>query len=276
MKILHLLIFCHVSAVCVTTSAVLEVSGHVGGEVSILCPVSQTKDNSSQHSNMYLCKGVCSRENILIQTENKRSAVTCRGRYNMEVNRGDGVFNVTIKKLKRSDEGRYCCGMEKPFNVLYQEVNLIVLDASTVPPGSPPSVTTLHTEGEALPQSSLQSSTDSSPAALTLPTTGRKNQRETVSLTDTTVVIIVSVSLALLVCALIPLVFYGHWRSNAEGQRRPEANKGDADYCEENADGASTQDTVRLQSLEPDPESSTQDASQYAAVYQALDPKTLD
>lgn len=32
---------------------------------------------------------------------------------------------------------------------------------------------------------------------------------------DTTVVIIVSVSLALLVCALIPLVFYGHWRSNA-------------------------------------------------------------
>lgn len=35
---------------------------------------------------------------------------------------------MTIKKLKRSDEGRYCCGMEKPFNVLYQEVNLIVLD----------------------------------------------------------------------------------------------------------------------------------------------------
>uniref|UniRef100_A0A4W6DHF4 Immunoglobulin domain-containing protein n=1 Tax=Lates calcarifer TaxID=8187 RepID=A0A4W6DHF4_LATCA len=108
--------------------SVLEVSGHVGGVVSILCPVSQTKDNNSQHSNMYLCKGVCSRENILIQTENKRSAVTWQGRYNIEVNRGDGVFNVTIKKLKRSDEGRYCCGMEKPFNVLYQEVNLIVLD----------------------------------------------------------------------------------------------------------------------------------------------------
>lgn len=49
-----------------------------------------------------------------------------------------------------------------------------------------------------------------------------------------------------------------------------------ADYCEENADGASTQHSVRLQPLEPDPESSAQDAAHYAAVYQALDPKTLD
>uniref|UniRef100_A0A3B4XW09 Immunoglobulin V-set domain-containing protein n=1 Tax=Seriola lalandi dorsalis TaxID=1841481 RepID=A0A3B4XW09_SERLL len=82
--------------------------------------------NSSEHSNMYFCKGVCSRENILIQTERKRSAVTRRGRYSMEVDRGDGVFNVTMKKLKRSDAGRYCCGVGKTFSVLYQEINLIV------------------------------------------------------------------------------------------------------------------------------------------------------
>lgn len=31
---------------------------------------------------------------------------------------------------------------------------------------------------------------------------------------DTTVVIIVSVSLAVLVCAIIPLIFYGHCRGN--------------------------------------------------------------
>lgn len=49
-----------------------------------------------------------------------------------------------------------------------------------------------------------------------------------------------------------------------------------ADYCEENADDACTQDMVKLQSLQPDPESSAQDGSQYAAIYQALDPKTLD
>lgn len=34
------------------------------------------------------------------------------------------------------------------------------------------------------------------------------------SASDATVVIIVSVSLALLVCAVIPPIFYGHWRSN--------------------------------------------------------------
>ena len=50
-----------------------------------------------------------------------------------------------------------------------------------------------------------------------------------------------------------------------------------SDYCEENTDGASTHYAVRLQALEAgaDPES-IPDASQYAAVYQALDPKTVD
>lgn len=49
------------------------------------------------------------------------------------------------------------------------------------------------------------------------------------------------------------------------------------DNCEESKDVVFTQTAVRLQSLEPDaePESSAQDASQYAAIYQALDPKTL-
>ncbi|XP_040892921.1 CMRF35-like molecule 6 [Toxotes jaculatrix] len=276
MKILHAFMFCCFSAGCLATTEVLEVSGHVGGEVSVHCSVSRTKDNSSEHSNMYFCSGVCSRENVLIQTKRKRSPVTWRGRYSMEADRGDGVFNVTIKKLKREDAGRYCCGVGKTFNVLYQEVNLIVLDASTVPPGSPPSTMTLQTEAETRPQGSFESSTESSATALTLPSTEKTNQRGTVNLTDTTVVIIVSVSLALLVCAFIPLVFYGHWRSNAEDQSRTEANKDEADYCEENQDGASTQDRVRLQSLEPDPETSAEDASQYAAIYQALDPQSLD
>lgn len=49
-------------------------------------------------------------------------------------------------------------------------------------------------------------------------------------------------------------------------------------YCEENADVASFQAAVRLKSLEPDadPESSAHDPSQYAAIYQALDPQSLD
>ncbi|XP_051241271.1 uncharacterized protein LOC127354931 [Dicentrarchus labrax] len=273
MKIVHVFIFCWLSVVCAEASAVLEVRSYLGGEVSIHCSGSWTADNSSEHYNMYFCKGVCSRENILIQTERKSLAVTRRGRYSMEVNRGDGSFNVTIKRLKRADAGRYHCGVGETFNVLYREVNLIVLNASTVPSGPPPSTTSLQTEAETLPQGSFLSSTAPSPA--TLPAAEEKtNQQAATKLTDTTVVIIVSVSLALLVCAIIPLIFYGHCRSNPEGQNSPEANKGQADYCEED----STQAPVRLQSVEPDadPESSAQAASQYTAIYQALDPKSLD
>lgn len=110
------------------TSAVLEVSGHVGGEVSIHCSVRLAIDNSSEHSNMYFCKGVCSKKTILIQTEAKGAAVTQQGRYRMEANRQDGVVNVTMKRLKRADAGRYCCGVEKTFDASYQEINLMVLD----------------------------------------------------------------------------------------------------------------------------------------------------
>ncbi|XP_078022194.1 uncharacterized protein LOC144462448 isoform X1 [Epinephelus lanceolatus] len=151
--------------------------------------------------------------------------------------------------------------------------------APTVLLGAPPSTTTttitttLQTEADTLPQGSFAFTTERSAADSTLPVTeGRKKEAEATSLKDTTVVIIVSVSLALLVCAFIPLIFFTHCRSNVEGH-----NKGESDYCEENADGAS-QGAVRLQSLNPhvDAESSGHDASQYAAIYKALDPKTLE
>lgn len=105
----------------------LEVSGYVGGEVSIHCSGSWTTDNSSELNNLYFCKGVCSRENILIQSERKRPIAT-QGRYRLEVNRGHGVFYVTIKRLRRADAGKYCCGVEKTFNTLYQDISLKVLN----------------------------------------------------------------------------------------------------------------------------------------------------
>lgn len=46
----------------------------------------------------------------------------------MEVSSGDGAFSVIMKRLKMADAGSYHCGVGKTFNVLYQEVNLIVLN----------------------------------------------------------------------------------------------------------------------------------------------------
>ncbi len=118
---------CHAAAVCVEASGVLEVSGHVGGEVSLHCSGNWTTDNSSDY-NLYFCRGFCSKENTLIQTERKNLTVKRRGRYSMRVNRQDGAFNITITRLKKTDAGRYHCGVGKTFNVLYREVNLIVLN----------------------------------------------------------------------------------------------------------------------------------------------------
>ncbi|KAM4584756.1 uncharacterized protein PAE49_004198 [Odontesthes bonariensis] len=209
---------------------------------------------------MYFCRGVCSSENSLIQTEMKRSAATRQGRYSMEYDGGDGVFTVTIRRLRAVDTGRYHCEVERTFNVSYQEVSLKVLDASTVPPGSPRSInTTLQTEEEPLPTTFILQ-----------PFEEKEKQKGSTSLTDTTVVIIVSGSLAFLVCAIIPLIFYRHWRSN-EGQNSAAGNKAEE---EEIAENETTQDAVRLQSLEQ--ESGADDNIQYAAIYEALDPKTLD
>uniref|UniRef100_A0A3B4ZJI6 Immunoglobulin domain-containing protein n=1 Tax=Stegastes partitus TaxID=144197 RepID=A0A3B4ZJI6_9TELE len=122
----------HTPAVCLEASEVLEVSGHVGGDVSIRCSGRRSTYNSSEHSTMYFCKDVCSGENILIQTKRRRSAVTQQSRYDLEVDRRDGVFTVTIKKLQRVDAGRYHCGVETAANLLYQEVNLIVLDGKVL------------------------------------------------------------------------------------------------------------------------------------------------
>ncbi|XP_041838371.1 CMRF35-like molecule 3 [Melanotaenia boesemani] len=276
MKALLFITFSCISAVCLEASDVLEVSGRVDGEISIPCFGSWAANSSSEHSRMYFCREVCSRESTLIETEMKTSDVKLRGRYIMEFDKGEGVFTVTITRLRRADTGRYVCGVERSFNLLYQEVNLRVLDDATVPHGLPPSMNiTLQTEEATPPQGSVPFSSESSPTAFTLsPAEKKKTQQEGTNLTDTTVVIIVSGSLAFLVCAIIPLIFYRHWRSN-EGQDRPAGNKAEG---EENANMESSQVAVGLQSmeLEAHPEPSPDDNFQYAACYEALDPQTLD
>ncbi|XP_037830641.1 CMRF35-like molecule 5 isoform X2 [Kryptolebias marmoratus] len=259
-------------------SDVLEVSGHVGEKVSIPCFGSWTAGDGSENTGVHFCKGVCSRESTIIQTEMKRSVLP-QGRFRMEFDGGDGVFTVTIRRLRRADAGRYLCGMRRSSNVSYQEINLRVVDASSVPPGAPSSPKTkLQADEVTLPEGSFPSSTEASPVTFTPPPSGRKKSQQEVNyLTDTIVVIIVSGSLASLVCAIIPLMFYRHWQRNA-GQNTPAADKAEDDHHEENVVAASSQVAVRLQSLEREdgPESVADDHVQYASVYKGLDPKNID
>uniref|UniRef100_A0A7N6ATE1 Immunoglobulin domain-containing protein n=1 Tax=Anabas testudineus TaxID=64144 RepID=A0A7N6ATE1_ANATE len=143
-----------------TASALLEVSGHVGGEVSILCSASWTTDSNSEHNNMYFCKGICSRDNILIQTERERQS----GRITL-VDWRNGTITVSISQVQLSDAGTYWCGVDRPGLDTFTAVTLTVkkskgnvyvyhhitatssisvahTEAATVPPGVSPKRTT--------------------------------------------------------------------------------------------------------------------------------------
>ncbi|XP_077575460.1 uncharacterized protein LOC144198371 [Stigmatopora nigra] len=98
-----------------------------------------------------------------------------------------------------------------------------LLSVPALPSGSPPTAT-LQTHTENVPPSN-----EPLLAEPTMTTTEEKtHKRASTNLSDTTVVIIVSVSLALLVFAMIPLMFYGNWRSNANPQNMI-TNKGDVE-----------------------------------------------
>ncbi|CAN9510064.1 unnamed protein product [Ophioblennius macclurei] len=272
MNFLHVLVFCCFLAVCVEASLELEVNGHVGGEVSIPCSGNWTAGGVSEHGSVYFCKGVCSRENVLIQSEKRRSALAHEGRYSAEVDGKDGVFNVTIKNLRSADAGPYYCGVGSTLNELHQyQINLIVLDAPTVPQGPLPiSTDTPRSGAEAASRGSFSSSSEPATRAPLL-SEEKRNKQGVTKLTGTTVVIIISGSLAFLVCGIIPFIFYGHWRRGADGQNRFDGSKDEGECGEQTSE-------VQLQSVEAkvENECSVQDASQYAAIYQALDPKSLD
>ncbi|XP_037327192.2 uncharacterized protein LOC119217559 [Pungitius pungitius] len=254
-----LLVVCCFSVVCLQASAVLEVTGHVGEQVSIPCFGSWTENNSSEDHTMFFCKGVCSAKNNVVQTRKMRSAATWRGRYSIGVSGGDRAFSAAIRDVRRRDAGTYCCGMEDNLSVMQQEVHLRVLKASSVLLGSPLPTAPPQTETETPPQGSFASGTGTPPTASTPPATeDTRNHTAAGKLKDTTVVIIVSVSLAFLVCAFIPLIFYRYWFSNKGGE-----NKVETENCEEHAAVPSTpRVAMRLQSLDADTESSVDNLSQ--------------
>ncbi|XP_038163318.1 uncharacterized protein LOC119798045 [Cyprinodon tularosa] len=272
-----LLTVCCFSVFHLDASQVLEVNGQVGGNVSIHCFDSWSAVNISELDSVHFCNGICSAENTIIQMEMMSSSVKWDGRYSMELDGEDGVFTVTINKLKRTDTGSYLCAMSRSLKLMFQEVSLKVVDVSTVPAGSPEAPNTTQQAGLRSPRGSFPSNDEASHVTIMPPSSDRKRrQKEANHLTDTMVVIIISGSLAFLVCAIIPLIFYRRWR-NIAGQNKQAENINANDCCQENVNTASTQIAVGVQTSEEDPpKSEAEDNLQYAEVYEGLDPKTLE
>ncbi|CAB1344341.1 unnamed protein product, partial [Coregonus sp. 'balchen'] len=130
MKILHVVSYCLLSALCVVESAVVNVKEVVGGQVKIKCSHKWAGDNVK-----YFCKIKCNQGDLLVQTKGSKHYIE-KARYTIEDLR-NGVFYVTIKNLMKSDSGTYWCGVERFGPDSFQEVHLIVTDAPPTPTPSP-------------------------------------------------------------------------------------------------------------------------------------------
>ncbi|XP_022618898.1 CMRF35-like molecule 8 isoform X3 [Seriola dumerili] len=87
-------------------------SGHItlytaseGQSISFEFPFTQ-----AANSRRYLCKGECTEEGSLITTHHATAQV---GRYSLRYH--EGLFEVTIENLTKSDSGQYRCGVRSPF-----------------------------------------------------------------------------------------------------------------------------------------------------------------
>uniref|UniRef100_A0A8C9TT05 Immunoglobulin domain-containing protein n=1 Tax=Scleropages formosus TaxID=113540 RepID=A0A8C9TT05_SCLFO len=150
MKILTVT-FCLLPALC--CSGKMEVTGHVGQDVTVQCSHTLARSNGK-----YFCKGHCSRDaDVLIKTE--------EGQRNKKIGRlslydnGTGTFWVTITGLKKTDTGTYWCAVKRSvlLTLLLTVVNLTV--SSTAPhPGSTPTVTPTAPQSTAAPPETTRSS----------------------------------------------------------------------------------------------------------------------
>ncbi|XP_018559393.1 uncharacterized protein LOC108902134 isoform X5 [Lates calcarifer] len=144
MNLHHVLFFCFFSALCGGNSGLVEAeiitaTGTEGKSVTVRCYFSLSG------SSKLFCKGECTKENILIKTTADRDY---KGRYSIEYEGkflSSGSLYVTIRQLRKSDSGRYKCGLMNAFTELYQDVDLTVLPsqdaATTSSTSSTPSVT---------------------------------------------------------------------------------------------------------------------------------------
>ncbi|XP_029108408.1 CMRF35-like molecule 9 isoform X2 [Scleropages formosus] len=146
MKILTVT-FCLLPALC--CSGKMEVTGHVGQDVTVQCSHTLARSNGK-----YFCKGHCSRDaDVLIKSESQSNKKI--GRFSLYDN-GTGTFWVTITGLKKTDTGTYWCAVDRAIRDTFTEVSLTVLDAPH--PGSTPTVTPTAPQSTAAPPETTRSS----------------------------------------------------------------------------------------------------------------------
>ncbi|XP_041661547.1 uncharacterized protein LOC121521536 isoform X2 [Cheilinus undulatus] len=107
MKIHQVVFLLYLSALCPVTAKLNIYTGATGGNGSIACSFSK------QYDWKFFCKNECEGEDILVKTDGVK-AVNGRFRASyQEVSKSGtkSTLSVTITNLKKSDSGRYRCGL---------------------------------------------------------------------------------------------------------------------------------------------------------------------
>lgn len=115
-------------------------TGPEGGTASINCYLSLTGVTK------FLCRNECDGEGVLIKTDGDSAQ---SGKYSIEYRNDSsgGQMSVTLKRLTRSDSGRYICGLgEASVPVSKSFIDIRVLDASLLDRNS--RFVRTNTEGE--------------------------------------------------------------------------------------------------------------------------------
>lgn len=99
---------------------------HVGGSVTIKCYYVPTSVN--RHDRKFLCKELPYKSCQTIISSSGFIDQNYKERVSMYNNPQQGILQVTIKELKKTDSSYYRCGIGKTSNGLYARVNLIILE----------------------------------------------------------------------------------------------------------------------------------------------------
>ncbi|XP_035998003.1 uncharacterized protein LOC105918643 isoform X3 [Fundulus heteroclitus] len=100
--------------------------GEEGTNITVRCSF------SFSGSRRFFCRETCEGENILIETTEERAK---RGRYSIQYEKNNvwssDIMNVSITGLKKSDSGRYRCGLDRTWlPTRHDDFDLIVTEAS--------------------------------------------------------------------------------------------------------------------------------------------------
>nr|XP_020474618.1 polymeric immunoglobulin receptor-like isoform X2 [Monopterus albus] len=201
-----------------------------GGNVSVDCYF------GSSQSTKFFCKEECKEEKLLIETTGDR---TLSGRYSVKYERELHFFvlRIIVKKLTKSDSGKYKCGSGSSLNLASVHTFRISV-TEAVPPASTPTPAAAHRLSTA-----SGSFSPSSPDATT----------------HFTVIILVVCLLVVVVLSVVILLFLHKWKTNRNSE-----NKNMECVSYDSRLPASTCEDSIYQSL--DPASSDQDQT-YSTVH---------